>query len=135
MEQATYRTVLTLISTLIFMSAMTVAILLFSTGEKFNKALVEDNNEKASSRYTLAYEDENVYITPADAYYDIMAGDISVPIFLNGTLLSDTVINKARAGEPTAISALKASLSDSRYRKEQTYGPSGSLTAINYIGG
>lgn len=134
MDKASRSIILSVVGAIIFMAAFGFMLNLFYKGEQFNKMLVDDTNHKASSRYSLAYEDEHFYITPADVYYDIIAGDISVVLYLNGIELSSDIIGRARNGEAYAINALKTSIIHSKYRKVQNYDSSGSLLSINFIG-
>lgn len=134
MDKASKNIVMSVVAAIIFMAAFGFMLALFQKGEQFNKMLVDDTNHKASSRYSLAYEQEHFYITPADVYYDILAGDIAVGMYLNGTELSPDIIGRARNGEAYAVNALKTALTYSKYRKVPNYNRQGTLLSINFIG-
>lgn len=134
MEKASSKVIRIVVDLILFMGAFTFTITVFGIGAKYNSLLIDKTNQKASSRYTLAYEDEHIYVSPENAFNDVLAGDISVAIKINGVLLNQTVLDKARNADPYAIAALKSSLSYSRLRKEYGYDNNANLIYIDYIG-
>lgn len=124
-----------LFTLIVMLASISFAVAVFGMGTKYNASLAEEIGQKTSARFTMgSYGENHAYITRTDAYADIMAGDTSVIIKINGADLNATVLDKARNNEQTAVNALLTALSQTRYRKVPTYNSSGNLVSVNYIG-
>lgn len=135
METGFRQVLLYILAGVIILGAISWTIKMFDTGLEYNRVVVEDTHHKASSRYMLPdYYSPTLYITPAEAYTDIIAGDQSILIKINGADLDYTMLSKARGGDSTAINALKGALNQSKYHKVTSYDGNKNITNINYIG-
>ena len=124
-----------LFTLVVMLLSISFAVSLFSLGKKYNTALTEEIGQKASTRFTQgSYGEEINYISKADAFSDIMAGEESVIIKINGTELNGAVLEKARNHERVAVNSLLSGLTQARYHKVSTYNSNGRLIAVNYIG-
>ena len=124
-----------IIATIIFLFASSFALRIYDTGLDYNRVVVEDTHHKASSRYELpSFYEPVLYITPTDAFTDIINSDSSVTEMINGSALDPTIISKAANGDSIAIAAIKSALDQTRYHKVTGYDRDGNKTYINFIG-
>ncbi len=122
-------------ATLIILFALSFNLRIFDAGLDYNRVVVEDTHHKSSSRYELPiYNQPVLYITPTEAYTDIISTDASVAKAINGSALDATIISKAANGDSIAINALKNALSQSKYHRLTGYDADGNITYINFIG-
>ena len=133
MNEATSQLLDILLSMIIFMFAIAFAVVMFAQGTKYNDMLAESLGTKASSRYTLAYSDIHVYLTPDEVYTDIMAGG-HTDIELDGSVLLLNTLERARSGDAACIRAIRNALTHSRYRKVNHFDLNGNVDIIIFIG-
>lgn len=133
MNESTSQLLDMLFAMVVFLFAIAFAVVMFSYGTKYNNMLAERLGNKASSRYSLAYSDNHVYLTADEVYTDIMGGG-HPEIELDGhPLLTDTV-EKARLGNASCITAIRNQLTHTKYRKVNHYDLNGNVDIINFIG-
>lgn len=134
MEDGIEYVLLSILGTIIVLLAITFAIREYDEGLDYNRVLVQDMQQRASSRYSLEYNQPVLYMTPTDAYYDILAVDPFVDVQIDGSLLDINVLEKARNGEAYATQLLETALNKTKYHRVTAYDPSGNITYINFIG-
>lgn len=133
MNEATSQLLDMLFSMVIFLFAIGFAVTLFAQGSRYNDMLAERLGNKASSRYSLAYSENHLYLTPDEVYADIMGGG-HTEIELNGLALLYDTVERARSGDAACIRAIRAQLTHVKYRKVNHYALDGSVDLVNFIG-
>ncbi len=133
MNEATSQLLDMLFSMVIFLFAIAFAIIMFAQGDRYNDMLAERLGVKASSRYSLAYSENHVYVSPEEVYTDIMGGG-HAQIELDGAELLYDTLERARSGDAACIRAIRNELTHARYRKVNHYDANGNVDIINFIG-
>ncbi len=135
MDESLRYLIYSIVATIIVLFAFTFNRHILDIGLRFNRVVVEDTHHKASSRYELpTYNQPILYISPNEAYTDIISSDASITKSINGAALDATIISKAANGDSIAINALKNALTNARYHRVTGYDSDGNITYINFIG-
>lgn len=125
----------TILNIAILLIAAGITVTLFSSAKKYDHTVSDLSMHKASSYYTLAYGDEEYYITGANVVSDIQNSVGDIDFMINGQVLSDSIADKIKNRNAAAVTDLINRLGGSQYKKVTIYDNSGNVTALNFEGG
>lgn len=125
----------TMLNIAILLIAAGITVTLFSSAKKYDHTVSDLSMHKASSYYTLAYGEEEYYITGANVVSDIQNSNGTIDFMINGQVLSDSIADKIKNRNAAAVTDLINRLGDSQYKKVTIYDNGGNVTALNFEGG
>ena len=119
-----------LFALVIALLAITGIAVLMHRFSQYDKFLVERNTNKASSHYTVAYNDFEAVYDASAVLSDILQSDIE-DVRINGVYIPVATLTAAREHSGDDIKAIKNILSGN-YKKSYIFSSDGSMTGLVY---
>ncbi len=108
---------------------ITFIALLLSKYGKYDKTLIDRNDNKSTSHYTMAYSDFETSFSSSEVLSDIIASQ-DIAIVINGHEVSETMLKQAREHKEADIQAIKNMLTSERYKKTYSFDSLGALNGM-----
>ena len=105
---------------------------IFDLGLSYDAVLTEKSANRTSINYTLAYGEENLYVTREIALMEIIDSNIAT-VKINGNILDTSKRVSLKDYDVTAVSLLKNTLTSSEYKKVLTFDNYGVCQEIDYV--
>lgn len=120
----------------IFCSAIVIVIMLYDSLKRYNDQSIKDARNKSSVTMTTTdgYSGDYVVIDGSEIFTAIIDAEKSLPIYLEGSLLSEDYLESLRQFNPNKINDLKAKIDfTSQYRRKYAYDSKNVLIGVYYI--
>ncbi len=120
---------------IIFCFAIGSFLLFLKPLDALNKQQIEDMEVKASVTVDSSYGyDGNIYISGSSVFTDIISKDEDIPIWLDGTLISEDYLLNVRENNTTYVSDLMSKISmDGKYSVCYSYYSTNQIKNVQYV--
>jgi len=121
-----------LTSIVIFIMCFASIMGVFDLGLSYDAILTEKSANRTSIDYTLAYGDEDLYVTREIAFMEILDSEIET-VKINGNVLDAQKRVSLKDYDVTAVNLLKNTLTSNEYKKILTFDKYGVCQEIDYV--
>lgn len=125
----------TITGIVVLLIVTSIAASLFMSSRRFDKAVIKENQTKASSVYTLAYGNPDYTIDSNNVLMDITNSIKGLKIQINGIPLQAEKVQKLQEKNKDVYNELRVFLGSCKYKKVTSYDANGDIIEINFEGG